>query len=155
MLLKRHPEQARQVDSQGNLPLHYAVSGIFASDSENGDCCCNDNESQKHQRQLRLQVYANVLVNNLLKLYPEAVLLPDGNGRLPLFIALQASTLTWNRQVILKLAAIQVLHSQNDDDGLTTPFLESARHADKSRFHLSVSYELLLKTPEIVQQAIP
>lgn len=78
----------------------------------------------------------------------------DSEGRLPLFVALNNRGLCWNRKVILTLAdASPGVLQRRDAEHKLVPVLLAATRANQSNEHLSVTYELLLKTPEIIMHA--
>lgn len=154
-LLKRYPEQALERDPRGNVPLHYVASGAFVQKEEDPiENKCMDDECSRTLKDIHRQVsarhYATFLVQHLIDLHPQAVTIPNKDGRLPLQLALsQGSKVPWSIATLLRMAHIDVLQTANDE-GLV-PFLQSASSTTTSRLHLSLTYQLLLQTPEFVK----
>ena len=75
----------------------------------------------------------------------------DSEGLLPLFIALGNHGTSWVPTSILKVAEAhpQALHRRDSEHKLF-PVLLAAMRANESTEHLSITYELLLKTPEMI-----
>jgi ankyrin repeat protein len=137
-------QQLTMRDDQGKLPLHYAVQPSFL-ENEHFD------EFNHYFREDDL----TDLVSSLLDMSPETASMTDREGLLPLFIALRNLGLSWVRGVILKVAEAypQALHRRDSEHKLF-PFLLAAMRANESTEHLSVTYELLLKTPEMILRAL-
>lgn len=133
-LVSEYSDQASQPDDAGNLPLHYAV---------------------KHGS-IDSQAYTKFLLEELLRIHPQAATQRDADGRLPLHIALTGdSQLTWHKGGISELVTAnpEALYTLDTTDRLY-PVLTSALHATQSRLHLSTTYELLLAAPGVVQHGL-
>jgi hypothetical protein len=137
--------QLLQRDERGNLPLHYAVQCRFVKDW--------DDQEKLHVQEAKL--YWADIVAILVKTGPEAALAMDGHGQLPLFTALRATGLSWNHAMIMKLVkeCPRVLH-QREESSMLFPALFAATRASESDEHLSVAYELLKETPELMLHAL-
>ena len=131
-------------DDQGNLPLHYAVRASFLQSVR-----------KKRWWLHSFQNDSTTLIGTLLDLFPEAASMADHEGRLPLFIALKNPGMSWVRRSILRIvdAYPQVLNRRDAENKLF-PALLAATRANESTEHLSISYELLLKTPEMMLHAL-
>ena len=133
-VMREYSCRTSQPDDRGNLPLHYAV----------------------RHASVESQAYTKFVVEELLKLYPEAASIEDDAGRLPLATALTGnSRLTWYKGGIDKLVAAnpEALYTLDEVDRLY-PVLTSALHATQSRLHLSTTFELLLAAPGVVRHAL-
>ena len=104
--------------------------------------------------QMEAEAHADYVLTKLIAVYPDAASKPDGEGRLALDLALSNPLLVGNNRAIQKLVAAnpQALSTLNARNRLY-PALASAEDADKSRFNLSVTYELLRATPDILLHA--
>jgi hypothetical protein len=80
---------------------------------------------------------------------------PDGHGQLPLFTALRATGMSWNRALIMNIVkeCPQVLR-QREESCMLYPALFSATRSDESDNHLSITYELLKEIPELMAHAL-
>lgn len=130
-VLQEYEEQIDQPDENGLYPLHYAVKNA-----------CADSQS-----------YTQFVVESLLSHCAHAASVKDKDGRLPLHVAVSDTLMTWHKGGVRELtfAYPNALRQVDPVDGLV-PFLASATAANKSRLHLSTTYELLLAAPEIVQR---
>lgn len=140
LLIQRHANRLSWSDDRSCLPLHYAVQSAVADS----------------------QPYTEFLVEALLERYPDAASVPfscpnTGPARpcgslvLPLHFLIYDRCMTWHRGGIKALvyAYPEALRVRDPRNGLV-PFLESAVHATKSRLHLSTTYELLRRAPEVI-----
>ena len=129
-VLNESREQIDQPDEDGLHPLHYAVKNA-----------CADSQS-----------YTQFVLESLLEHSVKAASVADQEGRLPLHVAVSDSLMTWHKGGIRELvfAYPNALRSVDPRNGLV-PFLASAVSANKSRLHLSTTFELLLSAPEMVQ----
>lgn len=135
-------------DDRGNLPLHYAVNPTYVY----GQCF----EGTDSEFLVLAKDLLALLVDFVLKIYSDAASMTGAEGKLPLFMALSNTGVSWNRKVILRIAEAhpQALH-RRDSDMKLFPVLLAATQANESNEHLSVTYELLLKTPELLLHALP
>lgn len=129
-VLLDHIDQVSQPDEKGLLPLHYAV----------------------RHASVEAQSYTQFVVSSLLELDQAAASVPDEQDRLVLHVAVGDSVLTWHTGGIRELVfanpeALRVPDPTND----LVPVLLSAVHANRSRLHLSTTYELLLAAPDVVK----
>jgi len=78
---------------------------------------------------------------------------PDpATGRVPLHVAVSDALMTWHKGGVRELTfACPDALRKRDPASQLVPFLASGVVADKSRLHLSTTYELLLAAPEMVQ----
>jgi ankyrin repeat protein len=130
LVLQEHRDQIDQPDEDGLLPLHYAVMNA-SPDS---------------------QAYTHFVVEALLEAYPQGASIADSAGRLPLHVAVSDALMTWHKGGVRELtfSCPNALRRRDPVSGLV-PFLASASVANKSRLHLSTTFELLLAAPEMVQ----
>lgn len=128
-VLNESREQIEQPDEDGLYPLHYAVKNA-----------CADSQS-----------YTQFVVESLLGCSSKAAMV-DEDGRLPLHIAVTDTLMTWHKGGVREVAFAypNALRRIDPKNGLV-PFLASAIAANKSRLHLSTTFELLLAAPEMVQ----
>lgn len=141
LVLALYPNQVKERDENGNLPLHIASkftkhSSFFlyhnGSLKRNDDCNPtqqNDalnvsSDETDYDRQFQSQdnpisTYRHYsIMAELLKAYPDASICPDGTGQLPLYIALQAGK-SWDNGIQdLFLAAPQVVTNTFTPNGL-------------------------------------
>jgi hypothetical protein len=132
LILQEQSDQIQQLDELGLLPLHYAVANASAD----------------------AQAYTHFVVEALLEAYPRAASIPDSAGRLPLHVAVSDTLMTWHKGGVRELTFCcpNALRRRDPANGLV-PFLASASVANKSRLHLSTTFELLLAAPEMVLQS--
>lgn len=130
-ILKEHLDQVGQADENGMLPLHYAVCHATADS----------------------QAYTQYVIEALLEACPASASIPDATGRMPLHVAVTSDALlTWHKGGVRELT-FSCPNALRKRDPVTNfvPFLASALQANKTRLHLSTTFELLLAAPEMVQ----
>jgi hypothetical protein len=133
LVLQEHADQIYELDEDGLLPLHYAVRNASTD----------------------AQAYTQFVVEALLEVYPKGASIPDAvMGRLPLHVAVSDTLMTWHKGGVRELtySCPNALRRRDPVTGLV-PFLASASVANKSRLHLSTTFELLLAAPEMVVQS--
>lgn len=130
LVLQEHEDQINQPDLDGLLPLHYAVMNALADS----------------------QAYTHFVVEALLEAFPQGASIADSGGRLPLHVAVSDALMTWHKGGVRELtfSCPNALRQRDPATGLV-PFMASASVANKSRLHLSTTFELLLAAPEMVQ----
>jgi len=123
LALNLWPEQLKEKDSDGNLPIHIAAFSIW---------------KPKHRR-------FNTLIK-VVSMYPEGARVPDKNGVLPLQLAVQSKK-TWNEGVRELFEAYPEALATLDIDFKLYP--EILALAGKS-FPLKILYQVLISKPEIL-----
>lgn len=128
-ILNESRDQIEKPDEEGLYPLHYAVKNA-----------CADSQS-----------YTQFVVESVLEYSCKAAAVADLDGRLPLHVAVD-NLMTWHKGGVKELvfAHPDALRRIDPKNGLV-PFLASATCANRSRLHLSTTFELLLSAPEMVQ----
>ena len=109
-----HPNQVREMDEEGRLPIHIAAIAASSvtpstSDPMKGELASDDDSmvtsSTFRSTSTFMTTLTNVDIKNpfdqviriLLKHYPESARIPNGkNGRLPFTVAVDAGRRTWN-----------------------------------------------------------
>lgn len=136
LAVRLYPEQLSKRDTNGNLPLHIAVSAPV--------------EKQRQQRYGRFQVMDAVSV--LLDTYPQAASVADRHGRLALHLALERGKRSWNSG-IQKLvdAAPRALETRDVKTGLYPVQLAAMNQGGDNVEALSTIYQLLLAFPPVTQ----
>jgi ankyrin repeat protein len=156
LVRQRSPDQFRTRDESGSLPLHIAVQLPFmsivtattSSDGEStGEPVTNDQ--------------TRAIIKVLLEEYPEAAGIADGQGRLPLHIAMEhgqpcadllldAEPRALDTRCMVthmypfQLAALVLEDSENE--------MHLVPRNDKQREAISTLYTLLRKTPHFLRQ---
>lgn len=74
---ERGPDQFRETDDNGSLPIHIAATFM----------CRHFMEGRSLKKYEHYQRYTSTIVGFLLQEYPMSVAIPDRQGRLPLQIA--------------------------------------------------------------------
>jgi ankyrin repeat protein len=130
-VLRQNLDQVGQPDENGLMPLYYCI--INASPDS--------------------QAYTQFVVQALLEACPKSAAVPDpATGRVPLHVAVSDALMTWHKGGVRELTfACPDALRKRDPASQLVPFLASGVVADKSRLHLSTTYELLLAAPEMVQ----
>lgn len=111
-----HPQQVREMDEDGNLPLHIAAtaSSSAADNATNqGGCGADDDSSVYSLTSFFSSSTTNAtphafdkVIQILLRVYPEAANIPHGkSGRLPLLLAIRAGQRTWEDGIQTLVAA--------------------------------------------------
>ena len=139
LVLALYPNQVKERDENGNLPLHIASkftkhSSFFSyhNDSLNKSDYCNptqendalhvtdeeENDRQYQSHDSPISTYCHYsIMTELLKAYPDASICPDGAGQIPLTIALEAGK-SWDNGIQdLFLAAPQVVTNKFTPNG--------------------------------------
>lgn len=129
----RRNEVSMRDQKTGYLPLHYAIMSAEEDD---------------------MTSYTSFLIDQLIEVYPEAAQIPfrPGSNVLPLHVLVADRGMTWHKGGVKKVvqASIDAL-TIADPRSRLVPALESASNADKSRLHLSTTYELLRLAPQVLQ----
>jgi hypothetical protein len=135
ILVQRYPHRAAWVDQQGLLPIHHVILNA---------------NSHRHDS-------TKFLLQSLLRLYPTGAACPFSRGNqnrpiLPLHYFIYSSDANWSDYGIDDLIAAypDALRIPDPRTGLV-PALASVPFAINSRAHLTTTYNLLLKSPEIFE----
>mmetsp|Transcript_23217 Transcript_23217/g.35999 ORF Transcript_23217/g.35999 Transcript_23217/m.35999 type:complete len:420 (+) Transcript_23217:109-1368(+) len=144
--LKLFPTQIFERDEEGNLPLHIASPNLRRSECRN---CC-------HKQ--------NLLIDVLVKACPETARKRDRAGSLPLHIVLMNRNIKSIGQVDLLLKSYPGAICTKDPKTKLYPFMLAAMQKKftgietsklkEDNHDLSISFELLLKNPELVRIGI-
>jgi len=130
LVMKMHPEQLRHKDADGRLPLHIAAACAKA------DHYC--------------------LIDQLVLLYPNAAIISDYSGRLPLNLSLDNGGMTWQTGVQRIFQAAPEIIQVRDAGSKLYPFMLAAAHScrrgddDDCPAKLDTIYKLLCANPGLV-----
>eukprot|EP00521_Asterionellopsis_glacialis_P017994 CAMPEP_0195293072 /NCGR_PEP_ID=MMETSP0707-20130614/11583_1 /TAXON_ID=33640 /ORGANISM="Asterionellopsis glacialis, Strain CCMP134" /LENGTH=533 /DNA_ID=CAMNT_0040353701 /DNA_START=119 /DNA_END=1720 /DNA_ORIENTATION=+ len=100
-----HPEQVREMDEDGNLPLHIAAVASSLVTGHNGEGTSNVGDDASIVSDLSFLSNTTTVAKScfdkvikiLLKHYPAAARIPHGRcGRLPFVLAIDSGRRTWN-----------------------------------------------------------
>jgi ankyrin repeat protein len=136
--LRIHPEQARQFDEDGRLPLHIVCASACERQSDPEDDVDYPNVIQTK-------------LDALLKVYPEAAKIRDRKGQLPLHLAAVASVQRGGIGVACLdrlLAARPDALCQRDGQNGLFPFLLAASNPSCG---VTTIFQLLLAAPHVIQ----
>lgn len=161
--VKMFPEQLKERDERGRLPLHIACRKTCAYTFETRDLnhhgdstvsasCSNGNTTnasiQKKECPPKSRTELISILNPLLEVYPEAASAPDhATGRLPLHLAIVRGR-SWNNGVkLLFQTAPDVIGQRDSKTGLYPFQLASALEAECD---LTTAYQLLRASPTLI-----
>jgi hypothetical protein len=134
VILDKFPEQIRQPDDNGRVPLHAVVVVPRKQDM----IAAWKEEQSKYER-----------MTVLLQVYPHAAMVFDNKGQLPLHLAIQSG---WHHLHLMELlAAAPPSISALDESFSLYPFQLAAMH-DLS---LTTIFKLLLAAPNLLGSRIP
>lgn len=113
-----HPNQVREYDEHGNLPLHIAARCPSSPPTLPSSFSTSHHSSS---------AVSSSVIELLVRAYPTAATIPDRNGRYPLHVALANGKTSWYRDGIHSLytAAPYVLHYRDSVTSLY-PFMIAA-----------------------------
>eukprot|EP00591_Stephanopyxis_turris_P015455 CAMPEP_0195538496 /NCGR_PEP_ID=MMETSP0794_2-20130614/49559_1 /TAXON_ID=515487 /ORGANISM="Stephanopyxis turris, Strain CCMP 815" /LENGTH=202 /DNA_ID=CAMNT_0040672479 /DNA_START=1013 /DNA_END=1621 /DNA_ORIENTATION=- len=158
LIIRLHPEQLKEVDADGNLPLHIAAaSSTFTSINktlivkELLDAYPEGAKVRNNEGNLPLHLRSSSKGNvddfdMLLAEYPDAVKIPNNYGKLPLFMALEVQ-MQWYDGVEELVNAFPAVTVKTDIATNLFPFMTAASKETGSC--LDSVYSLLRACPEM------
>ncbi len=147
-----YPNQVREMDEDGNLPLHIAaIASSFLPDCTSSSVCCSDEDSFISNLSNLSHLSSNKhppfdrVIRMLLRSYKAAARIPNGqNGRLPLILAIDAKQRTMDDGLRALIEAYPAaLETKNFDQRLYPYILATVGKAK----HLTVPRVLQTKQP--------
>lgn len=157
-----YPNQVREMDEEGNLPLHIAaISPSFLPDHTSHTSIINSDEDS-HISTLsnisglsgNLHMSFQSVIKMLLNSYPDAAKIPHGlSGRLPFILAIEARKRTLKDGLQLILEAFPAAIESKEIDPKLYPMILSIL-AKPKKIKVLCNHSRFSKTKEI-QQCIP
>ena len=138
-----YPNQVREMDADGNLPLHIAAvsSGFVSSHTFSDEDSLVSNLSNLSASTLTISPFAKV-IRLLLDKYPEAIRIPHGTkGELPLIMAIDAKQRTMEDGLKILIDAFPAALEAKDFDIKLYPNILSLLAQSKE-----------VKVPKVIKQ---
>jgi ankyrin repeat protein len=160
-LVMKAPEQAKEANEAGNLPLHLAAQMKYIWDDKPRDV----NRSYPHkkvkilsgQKAVDLEAYQRVIMS-LLRAFPDAARTPNGDGLLPLHLMIRTGGRPWETRrhsweggIKWYLNEIQQLLEEHPAAICELDLRGDALATFLSRLRADILYRLLREAPHVIR----
>lgn len=142
-VLKKHPKQVMETDELGRLPLHFAVGHPACTTTNENKMAGTKREGTDESNN---EDVVKIIVDDILKAYPEAAFALDCRGQLPLHLAIAAKA---------EFSIIQALLEANPSSGVDPIQAGDPRFLNKPPIYMATAHDCDLNTTFVLLRGDP